>query len=130
LIFIKKKSNKIKILFFLEKPKPVQTDRFRFGFLGQKRFKPVWFGFFGLARFFRDKNRFNRFWLGFFGLTRFFAGLAWFFFGLGLARLFFSGFLDFLGFLIFLLTPIKYGVSKMHGGHSRLPIKETTKKDT
>ena len=54
--------------FFLKKktetePKPVQTDRFRFGFLEQKpvqtglaRFFPVWIGFFlvwlGFAQFF------------------------------------------------------------------------------
>jgi hypothetical protein len=34
-----------------KKPKPVQTDQFRFGlvFFGQK---PVWLGFLGLAQFF------------------------------------------------------------------------------
>jgi len=47
-----------------------------FSFLGQK---PVWLGFFSLARF----------WLGFFGLAQFFSGLArvfsgFFRFGLGL----------------------------------------------
>jgi hypothetical protein len=39
LIFIKK--NNQTDLFF-KKPKPGQTDRFRFGFLGKK---PVWLGF-------------------------------------------------------------------------------------
>jgi hypothetical protein len=34
LVFIKKKSNQIN--FFFKKPKPVQTDQFRFGFLEQK----------------------------------------------------------------------------------------------
>jgi hypothetical protein len=38
--------------FKKKKLKPVQTDRFRFGFLEQNRFKPVWLGFFGLAPFF------------------------------------------------------------------------------
>jgi hypothetical protein len=51
-VFIKK-SNQTEIIIFLKKkPKPGQTDRFRFGFLGQKpvqtglaRFFPVWLGF-------------------------------------------------------------------------------------
>ena len=55
--------------------KPVQTDRFRFGFLGQILVQT------GLARF-------SWFWLGFSGLTRFFSGLAWFFSGLGSVRFF------------------------------------------
>ena len=38
LVFIKKIT---KLNFFLKKPKPVQTDRFRFGFLEKNRFKPV-----------------------------------------------------------------------------------------
>jgi hypothetical protein len=41
--FLSKK--KIKPIFLLKKPKPVQTDRFRFGFLGQKPVQT------GLARF-------------------------------------------------------------------------------
>jgi hypothetical protein len=57
--------------FFLKKktetePKPGQTARFRFGFLGQKLIKT------GLAQFFRFWLGFFRFWLGFFGLTQFF----------------------------------------------------------
>ena len=39
---------KIKVtkqIFLKKKPKPVPTDRFRFGFLEKNRFKPVWFGF-------------------------------------------------------------------------------------
>jgi len=47
LVFIKKKV--IKLNFFLKKPKPVQNDQFRFGFLEQKpvqtglaQFFPVW----------------------------------------------------------------------------------------
>jgi hypothetical protein len=57
-VFIKK-SNQIEIKKKTEtEPKPGQTDRFRFGFLGPKpfqtglaRFFPVMLGFFGLARF-------------------------------------------------------------------------------
>jgi hypothetical protein len=61
LIFIKKKKKSNQTEIFLKKPKQVQTDQFRFGFLGQK---PVQtdqfrFGFLGqkpvqpgLARFF------------------------------------------------------------------------------
>jgi hypothetical protein len=68
--FLSKKVTKPK--FFLKKtetePKPGQTDRFRFGFLGKKPVQT------GLARFFR-------FWLGFF--------LFWF----GSVRFGFFGFL-------------------------------------
>jgi hypothetical protein len=80
-VFIKK-SNQIEIFFLKKKtetkPKPVQTDRFRFG----------------SVRFFREKTGSNRFgsvfpvwlgfgsvWLGFFGLARFWLGLARFFSG-------------------------------------------------
>jgi hypothetical protein len=52
--FLLKKSNQTEF-FFKKKPKSVQTDQFRFGFLGQKRSKPVWLGFFGSV------------WFGFFG---------------------------------------------------------------
>jgi len=64
-VFIKK--NNQTDLFFKKKPKPVQTDRFRFGFLEQK---PVWLGFFGLAQFWLG---FFPVWLGVFGLARFFS---------------------------------------------------------
>jgi hypothetical protein len=57
LVFIKK-NNQIKI-FFLKKQKPVQIDRFRFGFLDKNRFKPVWLGFFSFARFFSGFFRFG-----------------------------------------------------------------------
>jgi hypothetical protein len=67
LVFIKK-ITKLKLVFF-KKIKPVQTDRFRFGFLRQNRFKPVWLGFFGLVRFFAGLARFFRFG---FGSVRFF----------------------------------------------------------
>jgi hypothetical protein len=61
---------KKKIEFFLKKPKPVQTDRFRFGSVwffrtktGSNRFGSVFFpvllGFFGLARFFSGFFRFG-----------------------------------------------------------------------
>jgi len=63
-VFIKK-SNQAEI-FFEKKPKPGQTDRFEFGFLGQKPVQT------GLARFFRFLLGFFRFWLGFSGLARFF----------------------------------------------------------
>jgi len=73
-----------------KKPKPGQTDRFRFGsvFLGQKPVQT------GLARFFR-------FWLGFLSFGSVFSGFGSVFFGL--ARFFF-GFLSvrfgFFGFLV------------------------------
>jgi hypothetical protein len=54
--FYSKKNNKTEIKKKTEtKPKPVQTDRFRFGsiFLDKNQFKPVWLGFSGLARFFQ-----------------------------------------------------------------------------
>jgi len=57
-VFIKK-SNQIEIFFKKTEtePKPVQTDRFRFG----------------LVRFFREKNQFKPVWLGFGSvLARFF----------------------------------------------------------
>jgi len=68
--FLSKKVTKPK--FFLKKkktetePKPGQTGRFRFGFLGQKPVQT------GLARFFR-------FWLGFSGFGSVFSVLARFF---------------------------------------------------
>jgi hypothetical protein len=76
-VFIKK-SNQTEF-FFLKKPKPVQTDRFWFGFLEKKPVQT------GLARFFQFGSVLARFdsvlarlarffpiWLGFFGLARFF----------------------------------------------------------
>jgi hypothetical protein len=59
-------------------PKPVQTYRFRFGFLDKNQFKPAWLGFFVLARFFY--------------LTRFLSGLARFFSGSGSVRFDFFSF--------------------------------------
>jgi hypothetical protein len=51
LVFIKKII--IKPNFFLKKPKPVQTNRFRFGFLGQKLIQTsLALVFSGLAQFF------------------------------------------------------------------------------
>jgi hypothetical protein len=49
-----------KPIFFLKKPKPVQTDRFRFGFLEQKPVQT------GLARFFRFGSVWAWFFSGFF----------------------------------------------------------------
>jgi len=43
--FLLKKNNKIKFFYIKKKPKPVQTDWFRFCFLDKNRFKPVWLGF-------------------------------------------------------------------------------------
>ena len=65
LVFIKK-NNQTEICFF-KKPKPVQTDRFRFGsvwFLWQKPVQAGLTRFFGLARFFQV---FFRFGFSFFG---------------------------------------------------------------
>ena len=96
------------------------------GFFGLARFFPIWLGFFGLARFFR----FGSVWLGFFpvffGSVRFgFSGSRLkkpkpnrtspffqnfnrfnrFFFSVRFFRLFFSSFLDLIGFSVFLNTP-------------------------
>jgi hypothetical protein len=42
-----KKNNQIDLKKTETEPKPVQTNRLRFGFLEQKRFKPVWLVFSG-----------------------------------------------------------------------------------
>jgi hypothetical protein len=94
--FLLKKNNQTE--FFLKKPKPVQTDRFRFGSIfltkiGSNRFGSVWLGFFQFGSvWFFYKNRFKPVWIGFFGLARFFPvwlcfssfwlGFFWFGFGL------------------------------------------------
>jgi hypothetical protein len=44
-------SKKVTKLNLKKKPKPVQTDRFRFGFLNKKPVQTVWLGVFSLARF-------------------------------------------------------------------------------
>ena len=88
-LFLSKKNNQTEI-FKKKKPKPGQTDRFRFGsvFYGKNRFKPVWLGF-------------SWFWLGFLGFS-------------GLAR-FFSGFFSvsvrfgFFGFLLIKPKPNRNG---------------------
>jgi len=87
LVFIKKitklfkKKNKTKT-----EPKPVQTDRFQFGFFGQKPVQT------GLALFFLLGSVFL------FGLVFFqFFLTVWFFF---------SSFFDLIGFSVFLLTSI------------------------
>jgi hypothetical protein len=65
-VFIKK-NNQTEIFFFeKKKPKPGQTDRFRFGFFRAKT---------GLARFFQ-------FWLDFLGFGSVFSGFGSVFFGL------------------------------------------------
>jgi hypothetical protein len=109
-IFIKKKVIKPKFKK-KKKLKPVQTET-GFGsvrFSGQKRFKPVWLGFFGLARFFSGFARvFSGFFLfgfGFFGFrfikpnrtSRFFKILIDFyvFFTFWFFRLFFFWFFGF-----------------------------------
>ena len=127
--FLSKKVTKPKF-FFEKKPKPGQTDRFRFGSVqfgffraktGSNRFGSV---FPVLARFFSVLARFFRFWLGFFPVSvrfgffgflfikpkpnrtgRFFQKINRFnrfFFGY-----FFSGFLGLIGFPFFLLTPTR-----------------------
>jgi hypothetical protein len=71
-LFLSKKVTKPKF-FFKKKPKPGQTDRFRFGsvFYGKNRFKPVWLGFSRFSRFFRFGSVF--FWVFFsFGSVRVF----------------------------------------------------------
>jgi hypothetical protein len=81
--FLSKKVTKLKFFFFEKKtetePKPGQTNRFRFGFLGKKpvqtglaRFSQFWLGFSGFGSVFSVLARFFRFgsvfpvWLGFF----------------------------------------------------------------
>jgi hypothetical protein len=66
--FLSKKVTKPNFIFFEKKtetePKPGQTDRFRFGFLGQKL--PVWLGFSGFGSVFSVLARvFFRFFVGF-----------------------------------------------------------------
>jgi hypothetical protein len=60
-VFLSKKVTKPKFFFLKKKPKPGQTDRFRFGsvFLGQKPVQT------GLARFFRFGSVVFRFFIGF-----------------------------------------------------------------
>jgi len=53
--FLSKKVTKPKFIFLKKKPKPGQTDRIRFGFLGQKPVQT------GLARFFRFGSVFSGF---------------------------------------------------------------------
>jgi len=60
LVFIKK-NNQTEI-FLKKKPKPIQTDQFRFGFLGQKPVQT------GLAQFFWFGSVFFRFGSGFFSV--------------------------------------------------------------
>ena len=97
-------------------PKPIQTDRFRFGFLEQKpvqtgfaRFFPVWLGFSGLARFFqfgsvfavpglKNRNRTGRFFQNFNRFNRFFFTVRFF-------RLFFFQFSRFNQFFNFFKHP-------------------------
>jgi hypothetical protein len=102
----------------ITKPKQVQTDRFWFGFLGQKSVQT------GLARFWLG---FFRFWLGFFpvffwfrfglvfwffayktepaGFFKILIGLINFFLRFGFFGYFFSGFFGLISFFVFLLTP-------------------------
>jgi hypothetical protein len=144
--FLSKKVTKPKF-FFKKKtetePKPGQTDRFRFVFLGQKpvqtglaRFFPVWLGFlsFGsvLARFFPV---FCRFRFGFFGFlfikpkpnrtSRFFKKFNRFFFQFGFFGYFFSGFLGLISFPVFLLTPRIYYNNYFNLFFNILKIKST-----
>ena len=92
-----------------KKPKPGQTDRFRFGFLGKNRFKPVWLGFLGFFRFgsvFSGLAQFFRFFAykietepaGFFKIL---ISLIGFFFRFDFFGYFFSGFLGLIGFSVF-----------------------------
>jgi len=120
--FLLKKVIKSKFFFLKKKPKPGQTDRFRFGFFREKpvqtdlaRFFRFWLGFSGLARFFRFGSVFFLVFCRFrFGSVRFFRTGRFFqkfnrfnrfFFRFGFFGYFFSGFLDLIGFPVFLLTP-------------------------
>jgi len=105
--FLSKKSNQTEF-FFLKKPKPVQNDQFRFGFLEQKPVQT------GLAQFFPVWLGFDSVWLGFFGFrlknqnrtepVGFFKILIGFFSQFGFFGYFFPGFLGIISFLIFLNT--------------------------
>jgi hypothetical protein len=102
LVFIKK-NNQIEF-FYIKKPKPNpnQTDRFLFGFLGQKPVQT------GLARFFLFDLFFFSVWVrfGFFSFRlikpnwtdRFFPNFNRFFFTVRFFRLFFFRFSQFFGF--------------------------------
>jgi hypothetical protein len=82
--FLLKTSNQTEIKKKKTEPKPVQTDRFRFGFLGQKPIQT------GLARFFRFGSVFSDL-TQFFSLARFWLSFlpVWLsFFGLGSVRFF------------------------------------------
>ena len=105
--FLSKKLTKPNLFFKKKKPKPVQTDRFRFDlvFLEKNRFKSVWLEFdsvfSGLARFFRfQAYKTETKPVGFFktliGLIDFFSRFDFF-------SYFFSGFLSLISFLVFLL---------------------------
>ena len=104
--FLSKKIIKLKFFFLKKKPKPGQTDRFRFGsvrfFQGKNLFNLVWLGFF-------------RFWLGFFRFGSVFS--VWLGFGsvfqvwLGFGSVFFRFFVGFgsvrFGFFGFLFIKTK-----------------------
>ena len=113
--FLLKKITKLKYIFLKKKPKPGQTDRFRFGFgsvffgfgsvfFGLARF---WLGFSGLARFFRFRfgfllikpkpNRTDRFFQNFNMFNRFF-------FSIQFLSYFFSDFLNLINFSVFFRT--------------------------
>jgi hypothetical protein len=106
--FLSKKITKLKFKKKKTETEPVQTDRFRFGFLGQKPvqtglarfflvwlgFFPVWlgsvqFGFFGFrlikpkpnqtGQFFQNFNRFNQFFFTVQFFRLFFFRFSWFF---------------------------------------------------
>ena len=120
-VFIKK-NNQTEIIFLKKKKTETGSNRpvsVRFGFLGKNRFKPVWLGFSGFGSVFSVLARFFfLFRFGFFGfllikpnqICRFFQNFNWFFFSVRFFRLFFSGFLGLISFLIFLLTPNSYKV--------------------
>jgi hypothetical protein len=113
-VFIKK-SNQTEFIFFKKNRNRTETSSnrpvsVRLGFLEQK---PVWLGFFGLARFFpvffssvlmvpslKNQNQTEP--VGFFKIL---IGLIGFFHGSVFSVIFFSGFLDLIGFSVFLLTP-------------------------
>ena len=107
LISIKKK-NQTKIIIFLKKPKPVQTDRFRFWFFrtktGSNRFGSVFSVWLSFFRFGFCSVRFFRFQAYKTKPVSFFKILIGFFSWFGFFFVFFS-FFNLINFPVFLLTP-------------------------
>jgi hypothetical protein len=97
------------------KKKETKTDRFRFGYIGKKpvqtdlaRFFPVWLGFllsFFLIFFSLGSVQLQAYEIE---LVSFFKILISFFFHGSVFQLFFYGFLNLIGFSVFLFIPNRY----------------------